>query len=235
MDQEFIRSISEAADIQSSGRWGAMNQKLRQLADNHNGHAVWQIQVIAALCNKNFSEYFALKKAYEDQPESEPSLLAWRARNLLEVSVWSCFCAIGKDNARVFYEDAGRDVFDIYKVFTKWGKITSQGQNWIDPIEKAKHEISRRAKTEGIKSLDGTFKRVSSAAEECGLGPLFALGYKELSKFSHPTAMLIMGDADPEKEKLQRDMFYSNGCMFFVGAFTALEGLLSNLVDNPAQ
>lgn len=234
MDQEFIRSITEAADIKSSGRWGALNQKICQLAENHNGHEVWQIQVIAALCSKNFSEYFALKKAYEDQPVSEPSLLAWRARNLLEVSVWSSFCALSKDNARIFYEDAGRDVFDMYKAFTKWGKTTSQGQNWIDPIEKAKHEISRRAMNEGIMSLDGPYKKVSRAAEECGLGPYFALGYKELSKFSHPTAMLIMGDADPEKEKLQRDKFYSGGCMFFVGAFTVLEGMLSNLVDNPA-
>jgi hypothetical protein len=44
-----------------------------------------------------------------------------------------------------------------------------------------------------------------------------------LSKFAHPTAMQILGNADVEKQSLQRDTFHALGCCFFVGAFNALE------------
>lgn len=233
MKDEFARLTREAADIKSSGRWAALNQKIYQLADNHNGHEAWQVQVIAALCAQNFSEYIALKKAYEETG-SEPSLLAWRARNLLEISVWSIYCAKTKENARIFYEDAGRDVIDVYNAFTKWGGATSQDNDWLDPIEGAKQDISQRAASEGIETLDGSYQQVNKVAEECGIGQHFRLDWKTLSKFSHPTAMLIMAPPDSEKDRRQKEMFYSDGCMFFVGAFTALEKVLSVLTEYPA-
>lgn len=232
MEDDFARLISEAANIKSSGRWTALNEKIRQLADNDNGYEAWQVQVVAALCAQNFSEYIALKKAYEETG-SEPSLLAWRARNLLEISVWSIFCAKTKENARVFYEDAGRDVMGVYTAFTEWGKSTSQGNDWLDPIENAKRNLSERALSEGIESLEGRYKKVGRAAEECGIGQHFNLTYQKLSKFTHPTAMLILTPPNHGKEILQKNMFYSDGCMFFVGAFTALESCLSVMVEHP--
>lgn len=233
MENEFVRFISEAANIKTSGRWSSLNQKIHHLANNHNGYEAWKVQVIAALCAQNFSEYIALKKAYEENG-SEPSLLAWRARNLLEISVWSIYCAKETKNARIFYEDAGRDVIGVYKAFTEWGTTTSQNNDWLYPIENAKHAVSQRAASKGIKSLDGSYQEVRKVAEECGIGPHFKLSYKKLSKFAHPTAMLIMATPDLEKERLQKEMFYSEGCIFFAGAFTALEGVLSVMEEDPA-
>lgn len=46
---------------------------------------------------------------------------------------------------------------------------------------------------------------------------------KLLSKLAHPTAMLILGNA--EVRKMQKDSVLANGCLFFVGAFTALENI----------
>jgi hypothetical protein len=233
MKEEFARSISVADEIRTSGRWTALNQKICQLADNHNGYEAWQIQVLAALSARNFSEYLALKKAYEDTG-SEPSLLAWRARNLLEISVWSLYCAQSTENARVFYKDAGRDVVDLCRAFTDWGTSTSQGNDWLDSIADVKQDISQRAATVGIESLEETYTRLTNVVDKCGLGVPFKPTYRKLSKFAHPTAMLIMALPDMEKEKVQRDMFYSDGCVFFVNAFTTLERALSVLVENPA-
>jgi hypothetical protein len=233
MKDEFARLIREADDIKMSGRWRELNQKIYQLADNQNGHEAWQVQVLAALSAQNFSEYLALKKAYEEE-RSELSLLAWRARNLLEISVWSIYCAKAKENARIFYEDAGRDVLGVCKAFTQWGNATSQDSGWLEPIESAKLGISQRAASDGIESLEGSYKHVSKVADECGIGVHFKLAYKHLSKFAHPTAMLLMAAPDLEREKLQKDIFYSDGCMFYVGAFTALEGCLMVMVERPA-
>ncbi len=230
MAEEFARLIREAADVKTSGRWAALDQKIIQLADDQNGHEPWQVQVIAALCFQNFSEYNALKKAYEETGSDE-SLIAWRARNLLEISVWCIYCAKTKENVRIFYKDAGRDVLDTLKAYTEWGRATSQDSDWLDPLEKAKLDISERASAEGIESLKGAYTKIKKVAQECGLEPHFSLGYKHLSKFAHPTAMLIMAQPNQEKERQLKDMFYSQGCMFFVGAFNALEERLSMMVN----
>jgi hypothetical protein len=76
---------------------------------------------------------------------------------------------------------------------------------------------------EGIESLDGKFKEVRDAAIECGLGEHFSLSYKVLSKFAHPTAMRILAPPKDKTEAVQREVFYSQGCLFFTGAFHALE------------
>jgi hypothetical protein len=47
-----------------------------------------------------------------------------------------------------------------------------------------------------------------------------------LSKFAHPTAMRILAQHDEKREALQRDCFFSQGCLFFTGAFHAIEGQL---------
>jgi hypothetical protein len=47
-----------------------------------------------------------------------------------------------------------------------------------------------------------------------------------LSKFAHPTAMQILAAPDEVKVSVQEDLFFSQGCLFFTGAFEALEGEL---------
>lgn len=71
-----------------------------------------------------------------------------RARNLLELSVWSLYCAKDRTHARRLYEDAGRDVLGIYSAFEKWGTATV---------------LSSRAAADGTTSLDG-----EAVDERCG-------------------------------------------------------------------
>ena len=114
-----------------------------------------------------------------------------------------------------------RGVFDA---FIKWGTATAQAADWVDPLSTAKQDLAERAlANEGIESLDGKFKEVRDAAIECGLGEHFSLSYKVLSKFAHPTAMRILAPPNDKTEAVQREVFYSQGCLFFTGAFHALE------------
>jgi hypothetical protein len=225
--------VQQADEINTSGRWQTLNEMVRCLADNQNGYEAWEVQVLTALCAQNFSEYLAFKKAYED-PRSEPSLIAWRARNLLEISVWSLYCAQSTENTRVFYEDAGRDVVGIYKSFIDYGKTTTQENDWLDAIEGARQDINTRAASEGIESLEGPFKQVREAAASCKIEDHYRIRNKLLSKFAHPTAMVIMSPPDSEKEKLQKDNFYNQGCVSFVNGFGALEGMLSVMLEYSA-
>jgi hypothetical protein len=224
VDPEFSRLVDEAAEIAASGRWAAVNARIEVLAAKPGPDNAWRVQTLASLCFRNFSEYLSLKRAYEDKQNGDVALLAWRARNLLELSVWSIYCAKSRDNARRVYEDAGRDVRGIYDAFMKWGSATACASDWLDPIAAAKQDLSERARRlDGIESLDGPYRQVSEAAEECGIGEHFSLSNKMLSKFAHPTAMRILAVPDEGKEGAQRDYFFSQGCLFFTGSFHALE------------
>jgi hypothetical protein len=225
MDPEFSRLVDEASNIAASGRWAAVDQRIKQLAANPGAGNDWWVQLFASLCSKIFSEYLSLKRAHEEKRD-EASLLAWRARNLLELSVWCLFFSKSRENARRLYEDAGRDVLGLFGAFTKWGAATAQDPDWLDLFTGAKQDLSQLAASDGIASLDGPYKRVNEAANESGIGDHFSLSYRMLSKFAHPTAMQILAPPDEAKAALQKDYFFSQGCLFFTGAFVALEGQL---------
>src|SRR5450631_3172001 len=105
MTPEFSRLINEAADISGSGRWAAVNTRIRALAAAPGVDNAWWVHLFASLCAQNFAEYLSLKHAYENKQNDDATLLAWRARNLLELLVWSTYCAKGRDRARRVYED----------------------------------------------------------------------------------------------------------------------------------
>ena len=227
MDPECSRLVDEAAAIASSGRWAAVNERIETLAAHPGIDNAWWVQLFGALCSHNFSEYMLLKKVYENRQRDDVPLLAWRARNLLELSVWSTYCAQSRENARRLFEDAGRDSRDLFDAFIKWGTQTAKPTDWSNRLVSAKEDLSGRAfHNEGIDSFDGAYKGVSAAASECGLGVHFNLGFKLLSKFAHPTAMRVLSCPDEKREDLQRDTLFSFGCLFFTGGFNALEGQL---------
>src|SRR6266851_3313321 len=107
-DPMFSRFVEEAAAIRTSGRWEAVNAAIERLAENPGEDNGWYVQVIGGLCFCVFSEYLSLKRAYDEHRDRGSSLLAWRARNLLELSMWSLYSSKGRENARRLYEDAGR-------------------------------------------------------------------------------------------------------------------------------
>jgi hypothetical protein len=114
----------------------------------------------------------------------------------------------------------------LFSAFTKWGTATVQDPEWLDLFTGAKQDLSKRAASDGIASLGGAYKQVSEAARESGIGDHFSLSYRMLSKFAHPTAMRILAPPDEARDAVQKDCFFSQGCLFFTGAFAALEGQL---------
>jgi hypothetical protein len=230
INPDFADVLNQADEIATSGRWDALNARIRKLAINPGADSDWWVQLIGSLCSQNFSEYRSLKRAYENKHSDDAPVLAWRARNLLELAVWSRYCAKGRENARRLNEDAGRDTRELYDkmlAFGKAGLFTGETlSDWPEPFENAKRALYERARSEGIDSLDGKYLNVSSAAEECDIAEQFGLINKMLSKFAHPTALRIMAPPDQQREELQRTYFFRYGCLFFIGAFHSLEGLL---------
>jgi len=219
MDQEQSRFFELADDISKSGRWTIINDKIQRLTANPMPGNEWWVELFGKLCFRLFKEYLLLKRDYEAK-HKETALLAWRSRNILELSIWCLYCSKSRENARRFFEDAGRDVLGVFDAFIKWGNAMYLDQAWLDHVTTGKKEIHRQASTEGIASLDGPYKKVGDAADEIGFGDHFRVGCRMLSKLAHPTAMEIVADINHAR---MNDVIFSHGCLCFMGAFNALE------------
>ncbi len=230
MDPEITQSVDYAASIATSGRWTALNKQIIYYSGTPEAGGHWHFPLFSKLVFRVFHEYSALKTAYYEPKTDDLSLIAWRARNLLELRIWTVFFCRDEQSARRIYTDAGRDALDMVKAMVKWGKDTAQPDDWAGMFDDADSLLNERAALVGIDGLDGSYKAVSAAAKECGLEAEHALQFKLLSKFAHPTAMQIMGEMDDGAEQF-RDLFFSRGCAVFSLTFDRLESYLSS--DDP--
>ena len=222
MDPKLQKWIDLAAEITAGNRWKHLSDQLMTIHARIAPDAKWWLKVTSSLAAQLSSEYLRLQQSYRDAV-AEPTRLAWQARNLLEISVWCTYCMKSTDNSRRFYEDAGRDVKGIIDEFEKWGIAHSMDASWMECFRGVREDLARRAAEVGILSFDGSYERVHDAAKSCGLEAHFRMTYRFLSKFAHPTAMQIIGKADPAMRALQKDLFLSHVALFFAGGFSALE------------
>jgi hypothetical protein len=162
-------------------------------------------------------EYHSIKDAYENK--GSIALLAWRSRNLLELSMWSAYCARSRAHARRVYEDGLRDLHDILDAYQRWSVAT--GKSAIhDQFASAKQDLAQRAKILDA-SLEGSYKKVSHAAKECGFKDDFEINYKLCSKFAHQSALRRFVALEAEDLK---DYFFATACISFAHAFNSIEG-----------
>ena len=231
----FSHFISNARGIKESGRWAALNDRIEELAANPGAGNEWHVQIYGQLCAQVFGEFLALDQAMNEPKYGDVSLLAWRARNIFELSIWTHFLAHSRDNARRLYEDAGRDAHELFATFEKWGQNYVDTPDWLEQIATGKTDLAERAAAEGIADIDGRYMRVDKAAEECGLGDLYKITSKLLSKFVHPTALQILGISDDAQVAKQRECFFGLGCLFFAAAFDALEKHSTMGLVNPSD
>jgi hypothetical protein len=122
-----------------------------------------------------------------DEKDSLPSA-SWNARNLLELWVWTEYCA-SKTNARVFYEDAFRDVAGIIEVSEKLSSSAGLEMPLVPP-KQLLDEITAREL--GLPSIGSNFQKVVNAAKLVGFDAEYIAWNKLLSKFAHPTAYLVL-------------------------------------------
>lgn len=63
MDREFQRLVDAAAEVAATGRWDAVNERIKNLAASPGPASAWHVQLLGCLCSRLFSEYLFLKRA----------------------------------------------------------------------------------------------------------------------------------------------------------------------------
>ena len=231
IDAELKRLMALGTEIRSSGKWSAANEGIKWLAATIGPDQAWELQVVSGLFSSMFSEFGALERGHQSAHYRLGPQMAWHARNLLEIQVWAAYCATGSTHSRRLYEDAGRDAVQILQAFMRWGAIVGTGDDWLAALAEDEQDLRMSAAVESV-SLDGSYLSVAVAAKECGLETHYRLGNKFLSKFAHPTALVICAQADPAAESSLKDYCFALGSWFFADGFKTAARALLRLANN---
>jgi hypothetical protein len=140
--------------------------------------------------------------------------MAGATRNLLELVTWSEYCAKSSDNAKRFHEDGLRDLLGALQVMENVAvlapEVSSQDlATFKTMMEEFKRQISDIAVRSGITKFDSSYKSVGKVARE--LGEEQATAYRNvnvlLSKFVHPTALIVNDVLDPQWAGVMMNIF----------------------------
>ena len=196
---------------------------LTKMSVDEAGENTHRLKIFARLKPVIEAEIMELERAYR---ERRLSAIAWTARNLLELYVWTNYCCASEDNAKTFDEDSARDVVDLMKIAHLLETVEAQSYLL------ARTKIITDAKAGGFQSIDDGYLRVSAAAESFGFGDIFKMANKALSKFAHPSALLmvvqggaigkILVNGVPAEEAIRQE-FYDGARHFAESALNAIK------------
>lgn len=172
-----------------------------------------QKEVIAELKRVITQEFLELRLAYEsDRPYW---IVAYLARNLLELYVWTKYSLQSNAEASRFYEDSTRDLMDAMRAPSPTREDTER-------FLKQRADLIAFAKHFGFESVADPYTRVSKAAKAVDMKTFDTLN-KLLSKFAHPTAMRIFackaGSWGVEEQFVQFGLFLGNDALRLIGEF----------------
>lgn len=214
--------VESAEFIINSSRWKNIEKYLNSL--NVSSLLTPQEEIVFfEIFNGLGSEYHCLKYDYYENKFTSLSLLAWRARNLLELNTWIRFCCEDKANPTLFFFDAGKDQLDLEEKMQLWGKETDQPTEFFEQIERNKKNIKEQAEKYGITNLNSKYKSLSAASKMLKHHKTFHIHNKILSKFAHPTAMRLFTQRSKKEVADIAFYFFSQGCLFFYDGFSRIE------------
>jgi hypothetical protein len=124
--------------------------------------------------------------------------LAYVVRSQLELTVWIHYCCKSRDNAKRFHEDSYRDGLGLQKAMKRLVSLVPGVSNHGDLQAALSHfeaTLQQAALSAGMSSLDEDYTRVVQAADELGWKAAFVGFNTLLSKFAHPTAMVVLNYA----------------------------------------
>jgi hypothetical protein len=189
-------------------------------------------QTFQAICTHAARAYVELWRAHG---EDNIQYIAFALRNLLELMVWSHYCACSKENAARFRQDAARDMLGLASATDLFPGWIPRDKDEAARIINTKEGLQKLALIVGIEESDTKYLSVSRAARE--LSPSIQTSFTSLntvlSKFVHPTAMSVIGDFPQETVKGFSRGLLLLGTQIAVSILTTLAEVVPRVRDIP--
>ena len=161
--------------------------------DNH--HRVLTLQTIGQVTEIHRS-YLEAMNTNDFTPG-----IAWTVRNILELTVWTKYCASSEEKAKTFFQDSARDSISMINLPEELIKSSQR-----ESFRQVRQQLLNNAAEDQIERPD-IYTRVADAAKEMNL-TYFGKINMILSKWAHPTALSIFSQRSvyPELNKLFYDL-----------------------------
>ena len=230
MNEEVSEALERAHGLTAPENIRRMSDVLDELKAQF-GASHWHVDMLLNLWAELVMDFRLLELSYVNHHEafviSRPSVMAWRARNLLELSVWIEYCLKSKENVRRFYNDKMRDAFEWVSVIQSLTELfpafPAAGQ-----IKQVKARMEESAIKAGV-DIDDSYMRVNDAARELGNLQPWTKMNKLLSKFAHPTAFTVLTLTQGETESSMSDFFLMVRCISFSGSMEDFDAYFKTL------
>lgn len=165
-----------------------LSNRLSELANGPSGDYADTLLCIFA---ESLRAYMKLCQARID---ADVQYAAFALRNLLELSIWTLYCSMSKENAARFFQDVARDAVGLVRAIERLPremlKLTIDLDKIISEARTSLRVLTAKA---GIDENDHAYYPVSQAAE--AITPGFRTAYVSLnaflSKLVHPTALSV--------------------------------------------
>jgi hypothetical protein len=151
----------------------------------------WQNDIIVGLARRCYNLQKHLRRGYA---ESDEHYMAWAARTLLELKVWTEYVTVSEDNLRRFFQDMYVDARTAFQV----GAKATAGLD-DHPLKAASQKILDNAKPDLGAKLEGAevseserYLRLSDVAKELALEIEFSIANMTFSKWAHATAQSVL-------------------------------------------
>jgi hypothetical protein len=188
--QQTVRSLHAA--VTEAG------DSVKQLSAANTAEAIlesWHEDMLHNLVAEVALSLARMAKLPSSLGEHDLPMLAYFARSQLELNIWIHYCCKSRDNARRFQQDAYRDGLGLQKAFKRLADLAPDPSRLGELRAALNHfgaTLQQGAASAGMSSLDDDYNRVAQAADELGWKEAFAGCNTFLSKFAHPTAMVVL-------------------------------------------
>jgi hypothetical protein len=113
------------------------------------------------------------------------------------------------------------DFLDAVEGLAKLGEKTDISIS--DLVQTTRKRIANSAQSEGYEGLDESYQRVHEAAKQVGLAAFFRSTNKLLSKFAHPTAMMVFSLLDESSRTQFCEFFIVFGSVLCISSMAEFE------------
>jgi hypothetical protein len=144
--------------------------------------------------------------------------VAWVARNILELTVWTAYCRLSEETAQRFFEDGKRDAITGMDIPDELIRADAR-----DAFKATKEQLLTQAALDGVENPT-EYQRVASAAKFVNY-QYFGKINMLLSKWAHPTAMAVLEQSPPPE---LRNLFYRLATMWADTSLTAIGTVLAS-------
>ncbi len=158
---------------------------------------------------------------------------AWMARNVLELMIWIQYCTNSKENAKTFFEDRARDAFNLLDGLASLDDPTLFPELDIKAqVDATKKRMVTAFTAAGYTTLEDSYSRVHNAARAVGWEIPFQAFNRFLSKFAHPTAMMLFSESESQDMAEMHQMFVIMACIFASAAAGVFKNYCSLLTES---